>query len=79
MKWGDSWSHWFTISSGVRQGSVLSPFLFAVYIDDIGRLQNNRIGRFVILYADDISLVAPSVTALQELFRACEQEFDAVA
>jgi len=75
VKWGDSWSHGFTISSGVRQGSVLSPFLFAVYIDDIGRLQNNRIGTFDILYTDDM---APSVTVLQELFRACEQEFDAV-
>ena len=76
VKWGDSWSHGFTISSGVRQGSVLSSFLFAVYIDDTGRLQNNQIGTFVILYADDILLVAPSVTALQELFRACEQEFE---
>jgi len=40
------------ISSGVRQGSVLSAFLFAVYVDDIAKLQNNRIGTFIILYAD---------------------------
>jgi len=49
VKWADSWSRVFTISSGVRQASVLSPFLFAVYVDDIGGLQNNRIGMFVIL------------------------------
>jgi len=42
------------VYSAVRQGSVLSPFLFALYIDDIVKLQNNRIGTFAILYADDI-------------------------
>jgi len=51
---GESWSHMFRISSGVRQGSVLSPVLFSVYIDDIGQLQNNLTGSFVVLYADDI-------------------------
>jgi len=30
VKWVDSWSRVFMISSGVRQGSVLSPSLFAV-------------------------------------------------
>ena len=78
VKWADSWSRVFTISSGVRQGSVLSPFLFAVYEDDIGGSQNNRIGTFFILYADDTLLVTPSITALRELFTACEQEFYAI-
>ena len=78
VKWGSSWSHIFNITLGVRQGSVLSPLLFAVYIDDIGRLQNNRIGTFVVMYADDILLLAPSVTALQKLLWVCEQELDSI-
>ena len=77
VKWGDSWSCVFMVSSGVRQGSVLSPLLFAVYVDDIGKLQNSRVGKFVVLYADDILLLAPSVTVLQELLRACEHELEA--
>jgi len=75
VKWSNSWSRVFKITSGVRQGSVLSPFLFAVYIDDIVRLQNNRIGTFAILYTDDILLLAPSVIAL---LWACEQEFHSI-
>jgi len=68
----------FKISSGVKQGAVLSPFLFAVYVDDIAKLQNNRIGTFIILYADDVLLLARSVTALQKLLWACQQEFESV-
>ena len=31
------------ISFGIRQGSMLSPFLFDMYIDDITKLLNSRL------------------------------------
>ena len=56
----------------------MSPFLFAVYIDDICRLQCNHVGVFAVLYADDILMLAQSVTVLQKFLWACEQELDSI-
>ena len=30
VKWSSSWSYFFSVDSGVRQGAVLLPFLFFV-------------------------------------------------
>ena len=35
VKWGKSRSRTFGIVNGTRQGSVLSPALFSVYMDDL--------------------------------------------
>ena len=35
VKWLGSVSFSFTLSSGIRQGGVLWPYLFVVYIDDL--------------------------------------------
>jgi hypothetical protein len=72
------------LRSGVRQGGVLSPDLFAVYFDDIVmKVQNSNLGchrsficSSIFLYADDILLLAPSVHALQLLLKVCEEELE---
>jgi len=74
------YSAFFELLCGIRQGGVLSPYLFAVFIDSVvERVRASGIGCYVkfvcvsvILYADDILLIAPSVTALQQLLYVCE-------
>jgi len=74
VKWNEAWSATFTMSFGVRQGSVLSPFLFNIYLDDIARINDCTKRKFIIVYADDILLIAHSVSELEILLRACEKE-----
>ena len=35
VKWGRCISDYFSISNGIRQGGILSPKLFSVYVDDL--------------------------------------------
>ena len=45
---GPRHSDYFTISNGVRQGGILSPRLFAVYVDDLSKqLIDARSGCFI--------------------------------
>ena len=68
------------LTSGVRQGGVLSPYLFATYIDDsINHVHNKQIGCMynyvnacIVMYADDILLLAPSVHSLLIMVSVCE-------
>ena len=67
IKWKTTTSRFFIIEFGVRQGSVLSPFMFALYIDDIVSHLHFRQRYSIVLYADDILILAPTVTELQRL------------
>lgn len=73
----------FKINCGVLQGSLLSPLLYSVFIDDIvddiNQLKlkdamslGGRPYR-ILLYADDIVLMANSRLALQRMLDTCER------
>ena len=45
IKWGTEMSSYFNITNVVRQGGILSPSLFTIYMDDLSSLLNtSRIG-----------------------------------
>jgi len=43
----------FSVSCGVRQGGILSPFLFAIYIVDLDDCFSGRSTQVVVLEKDD--------------------------
>jgi len=82
VKWGLVYSDYFSLSCGVRQGGVLSPCLFAIFINSVvDKVIESGLGCYlnmtcfsILLYADDIVLLAPSVHLLQLLLNTCEDE-----
>ena len=69
----------FTVTIGVRQGGVLSPYLFAVYLDELSnQLGSARVGCTVgnmvvnhLIFADDVCVFSPSISGLQCLLNIC--------
>ena len=80
VKWGTNFSPWFAISAGVRQGGVLSPDFYSIYVDDlIRKLKDTQKGCYfhslfaaALFYADDMAILSPSVKGLQSLLKVCE-------
>ena len=64
VKWDNLWSNMFTIKFIVRQGSVLSAVFFAIYTGDVSKCSKSYRHSYAILYADDILLLAVTVTLL---------------
>ena len=79
VRWENCYSAPFIMRSGVRQGGVLSPILFNLYVDPIIELlQASDLGCHIhgayvgcILYADDIILLSASVGNLQKMLDLC--------
>ena len=81
VSWGRKFSRDFSVSNGVKQGGILSPVLFTVYINVLlTRLKDSGVGCYIgteyfgtLCYADDIALLTPSVKALKTMQSICDE------
>ena len=79
IRWGNVVSTPFNVRNGIRQGGLLSPYLFNLYVDKLSiDLSDSGVGCIVnnitvnhLAYADDMVLIAPSVRSLQKLLNIC--------
>ena len=77
--WNGAHSANFCSINGIKQGSILSPYLFSIFTNDLLlalELNNEgcRVGHEFfgcIAYADDILLLAPLITALRRMLDIC--------
>ena len=80
VKWYNLKSDIFKIENGVKQGGVLSPVLFTLYIDClIERILSMKVGCHIgnrnlsiLVYADDIILLSPTFKSMNLLLYICE-------
>ena len=80
VRWLGQSSSRFQVTNGVRQGGVLSPILFTIYLDSL--LESLRAGgrgcywrshfAGALCYADDLTVLAPSPDALRKMLAQCE-------
>ena len=80
VRWENNYSDGFSVTNGVKQGGVISPVLFCVYMDNfLQELAASGVGCYMgsvyagaFGYADDLILLSPSVSALHEMSAMCE-------
>ena len=75
-------SEGFRVTNGVRQGGILSPYLFCIYMDELSDRLNAVTTGCIMgqakmnhqMYADDRVLVSPATAhGLYKLIAVCEQ------
>ena len=80
IRWGNTVTSSFLVSNGVKQGGIISPILFNVYMDQLSEKLNasniggNIGGKLVnhLCYADDICLISLSCVGMQQLLSFCD-------
>ena len=80
VKWDGMASDTFSVCNGIKQGGILSPKLFNIYVDVLSQQLNKVMveccmnGKVFnhLYYADDLVLLSPSTHGMQKLLNECE-------
>ena len=76
IKLGNYMTDMFPVQYGVKQGCKMSPTLYSVYINDLAEDINalgaginidDDVNLAILLYADDVTLIAPDENSLQRM------------
>jgi len=75
VKWDGVVSDRFSVCNGIKQGGILSPKLFNIYVNVLSEQLNSVMvgcclnGKIInhLYYADDLVLLSPSAFGLQKL------------
>ena len=81
VRWNGEVSTLFPMTNGCRQGAVLSAIAYCFYCEDLFTLLKQRrtgcwvMGNYhgIFGYSDDNWLLAPSLAALQNMLKSCEE------
>jgi hypothetical protein len=81
VRWGGITSPAFSVRNGVKQGGILSPVLFTLYVDILlEKLRSSNVGCHLgrtfcgaLAYADDVALLAPTRSALKSMLTIAEK------
>ena len=81
VRWNGELSSHFSMTNGCRQGAVLSAIAYCFYCEELfAILKRRRTGCWVLGnyhgifgYSDDNWLLAPSLSALQDMLTTCEE------
>ena len=82
VRWDSRLSTKFNVSNGVRQGGILSPLFFNLYMDRLSvTLSTTKVGcalcktmvNHLAYYADDLVILSPSAKGLQKLLNICSE------
>jgi hypothetical protein len=79
IRWNGIVSDRFPVSNGVKQGGVMSPLLFGIYLDSlILKLRKCGYGCYIgphfvgcLAYADDLVILSPTIQGLKHMLDMC--------
>ena len=80
-RWGNTCSTSFCVTNGVKQGGIILPMLFNLYMYALSlKLNCSGIGRHIgtsfinhLCYADDLCLISLSSSGMQHLLNICKE------